>query len=602
MTHIVDMAQAPAVSATLRAIRVRLKLTQNQLAERLGVSFTTVDRWDRRANRLPKAAHEVIARVARDARVDTDGESDAPAADETRRSVNSSRPLSWAAVALLACVSCAADVTRRPPSKRVSLALEEDSSNPVSAPATGPKTGSKDEQGTSSRAVRWPAHSDVLGQESSTDVKQDEKNYLIPALEIVGFEVLLNQFDRQFANEDAYDSNLSTSEDNLHSGWVVDRDLFSVNQLQHPYAGSIYFGFARSAGLDFWESFGYTFAASALWEVAGETTPPSLNDQITTSIGGSFLGEALHRTSIWMLGDPGKTPEFVRELGAGIASPPTSFNRLLFGDRFRSTPPSVAPAVFSRIGAGAKTDVRVADQGVTDSHQRTDGLAEFAIDYGLPGKRDYRYTRPFDYFHFEVAATSNPDAIVERLTTRGLLFGEGYEVGHDYRGIWGLYGSYDYFSTGVFKVGSSALSIGTTGQARVSEQSALQISCLGGVGFGAAGTNADDEADRNYHYGAVPQALVDVRFILCDAVRLDLTGRDFYITGRGVNDSRHNENIAQAELGLMVRIWGRHALRLQFTASQRDADSLTGPGRNQSVESITLSYDFLAGDGLGIGR
>lgn len=29
--------------------------------------------------------------------------------------------------------------------------------------------------------------------------------------------------------------------------WAFDRDKFVTNQLQHPYQGSIYYGFARSA-------------------------------------------------------------------------------------------------------------------------------------------------------------------------------------------------------------------------------------------------------------------------------------------------------------------------------------------------------------------
>ena len=38
----------------------------------------------------------------------------------------------------------------------------------------------------------------------------------------------------------------------------------TVNQLGHPYQGSMYHGFARSAGFNYWESAGYTFAGSAI--------------------------------------------------------------------------------------------------------------------------------------------------------------------------------------------------------------------------------------------------------------------------------------------------------------------------------------------------
>ena len=41
-----DIADQQNIPPTLQAIRARLDLTQEQLAERLGVSFATVNRWE----------------------------------------------------------------------------------------------------------------------------------------------------------------------------------------------------------------------------------------------------------------------------------------------------------------------------------------------------------------------------------------------------------------------------------------------------------------------------------------------------------------------------------------------------------------------------
>ena len=62
-----DLPDAPAV---LRAVRAKLDLTQQQLAERLGVSFAAVNRWEGGANRPQKAAREAIAALAREADID----------------------------------------------------------------------------------------------------------------------------------------------------------------------------------------------------------------------------------------------------------------------------------------------------------------------------------------------------------------------------------------------------------------------------------------------------------------------------------------------------------------------------------------------------
>ena len=103
--------------------------------------------------------------------------------------------------------------------------------------------------------------------------------YLLSAEEILGFQVLLNRFNRYFGSgRDDYRVTLDSIRTNLHSRWVTDDDPFETNQLGHPYAGATYFGFARSSGLDFWTSAGYAVAGGAVWEIAGERTLPSRND------------------------------------------------------------------------------------------------------------------------------------------------------------------------------------------------------------------------------------------------------------------------------------------------------------------------------------
>lgn len=73
--------------AILRATRAALNLTQEQLAERLGVSFATVNRWEGGGNKPQRAAQETILALAREAGVDG-AESQPPAeaaAQVTRR-------------------------------------------------------------------------------------------------------------------------------------------------------------------------------------------------------------------------------------------------------------------------------------------------------------------------------------------------------------------------------------------------------------------------------------------------------------------------------------------------------------------------------------
>ena len=81
------MTQQADFPAILRATRAALNLTQEQLAERLGVSFATVNRWEGGGTKPQRAAQEAILALAREAGVE---EAEAPppaeaAARVTRR-------------------------------------------------------------------------------------------------------------------------------------------------------------------------------------------------------------------------------------------------------------------------------------------------------------------------------------------------------------------------------------------------------------------------------------------------------------------------------------------------------------------------------------
>jgi type I restriction enzyme M protein len=68
------MKDSSGPSELLRAIRAKLNLTQEDLAKRLGTSFTTVNRWETGSNAPQRAKMELIEELARDCGVrDADG-------------------------------------------------------------------------------------------------------------------------------------------------------------------------------------------------------------------------------------------------------------------------------------------------------------------------------------------------------------------------------------------------------------------------------------------------------------------------------------------------------------------------------------------------
>lgn len=437
------------------------------------------------------------------------------------------------------------------------------------------------------------------GKRTAASSPVGNKSYLIPAAEIPGFIFALNGFSRLvFPNQmengkKVFRTNPSTFWDNVfHGDWDVDEDAFRVNQILHPYQGTIYHGFARSAGLNFWESFGYTFAGSLLWETAGETTPPSINDQVASGIAGSFLGEPLFRMASLLL-EGRSSPGFWRELGAAAISPSTGFNRLVFGERFKTVFPSRNPAVFWQVELGANISAYSHDQGGSDEIRENEAIAGFSMDYGLPGKPGYSFNRPFDYFHFELNTVNSASSPLESIVSRGLLLGKEYEIGNSYRGIWGLYGSYEYLSPQAFRAASTAASLGTTSQWWLSRFLALQGTALAGIGYGA-GTDISGDSRTDRHYGSTGQGLLSVRLILDDIASFDAAAREYYIGAFGATHPNGHESIDRLNAGFTVRIRGRHALGIRYLASSREASFPESADRHQRMETLTFVYTFLS--------
>jgi hypothetical protein len=445
----------------------------------------------------------------------------------------------------------------------------------------------------------------------------DARSLLVPAYEIPAFEFLLNRFDHYAIDAPTYPSPISNLEDNLHRQWVVDNDKFSTNQFLHPYQGSIYQGLARSAGLGYWEASAYTFVGSLLWEEAGENTQPSINDQIASGISGNFLGEPLFRiASLLLETDSDGRPSRWREFGAALISPGLGFNRLAYGKRFSPVFRSYNPAVFTRVDLGAtvsshfasnvRIDPYLPGPATNQTFRRGAGSASFTVGYGLPGKPEYSYDRPFDYFNFELGLDSTN--AVESVFSRGLLFGTDYAIGSKYRGIWGLYGLYDYVAPNIFRVSTTAGAIGTTAQWWLSHSVALQGTALAGVGYAAGGLihgagvtspGPMGEGQRNYHYGVAPEGVLAIRLLWGERAALDATARDYYISRFGATESMGSESIDRVDVALTVRVYNLHAITVRYAESSRDGRYGLRPDSHQRVSTISIAYTLLGNTRFG---
>jgi len=272
------------------------------------------------------------------------------------------------------------------------------------------------------------------------------------------------------------------------------------------------------------------------------------------------------------------------------------FNRAAFGERFARPFPSRDPVYFTRLQLGFSGTAQNSP-GISTTHlSRNEALMDFYMDYGLPGKRDYDYDRPFDYFNFQ--ATASSANAFENALVRGMLIGRTYEHSDNLRGIYGLYGHYDYIAPQTFRVSSTAVSLGTTAEYRPKDWLALQGSANLGVGYAAAGT-VDSGTTDDFHYGAAPMALLALRAVFTDRVALDVTGREYYVSKLAAASRGGHENIVRLDAALTWRVHKRHGISIKYLGNRRDASYPDGD-RTQRRQTVGIFYTLLGQDRFGV--
>jgi hypothetical protein len=213
-----------------------------------------------------------------------------------------------------------------------------------------------------------------------------------------------------------------------------------------------------------------------------------------------------------------------------------------------------------------------------------------------PAVHDH-HERPFDYFRIESSVSAEG---MEQLSTRGLIAGDDYRAGR-LDGIWGLYGTYDYFAPDDFHFSSTAVSLGTTLQTWISESLAVQSSGLVGAGYAAA-QSLDHTDERDYHYGVAPQAVVNLRLIARRRAALDLTARDYFVSAVGGFGTGRRDLIFVGDTSLAVRVYRRHAVSLSYRLARRKSDLLALPDQTRARSTVGVFYTFLGSGGFGAVR
>jgi hypothetical protein len=421
------------------------------------------------------------------------------------------------------------------------------------------------------------------------------KAYLLALGEVVGIDVAIWGFDYLKGSPFAQITGDSIK-DNFRKGWIIDTDDFWANSLMHPVHGNLTYNAARSLGLNFYESFGYSFFGSYLWEQFAEIQPPSINDMVNTPFGGSMLGEAMFRMSRLILDGGGYSPGFLRQFFAFVINPAGGLNRVMFGNKYRGElllPESwMGEFRFGAVIAGSN-NISTSSASSVSIGPWTSLSAK--IVYNVPGTPGLVLEKPFDHFDLDASLSFGGSAAAQpaaSLRIRGLLVGDTLSLGDEPGGLWGLFTSYDFIAPQIFRVQGFGVGPGIALAKRWGwfEQHATLVTefmpWAGGGTTQALGV-------RDYHYGPGVNVALELRSHITDHWTVRLEGRQYWISGW--YSSGQSEDISYLRASTTVRIYGMHGVSGVFDWLYRTARYPFQPEIWNRASLFSVYYTIMQG-------
>jgi hypothetical protein len=380
--------------------------------------------------------------------------------------------------------------------------------------------------------------------------------------------------------------------------WGLDPDDFDTDQFLHPYHGALFFTAARSSGLGFWESSIFPIVGSFVWELFLENQNPAVNDQVTTVLGGVFLGEALFRISDMVLLGGGDSPGVLRQIGSFLVAPVAGFNRLVFGYPTDIERPIASLSQFSA-GAGGGWSASPAGSA------RTSVQGYGAIQVTQFGVGGWKARRPFEHFDFSFGFGAGGGSSVATganqaewyLFVRGLLLPWRIDGGERLQGLWGIFGGYDYDEPWVLRVSTSSIGLGATGEWSLGGANLQATGVASWVALGNSDAMGALITPRSFKVGPAGQLLLDARVLLGDRAWVSLWLRQYLLSG--AVGSTGWEEITRARASVLVRLLGPHALFLEAELASRRGHYPEVANDRQRASFLRIGYSFLTDERLG---
>lgn len=316
--------------------------------------------------------------------------------------------------------------------------------------------------------------------------------------ELAALEVIPWAHDRYLQKEPYAYISWRTVADNLRTGLTLeDRDKLTTDQLGHPIHGGLFFNTARTNGFTFWESTVFSAVGAYTWQMAMERDAHSLNDVVTTAMGGPTIGEPMYRLSRMILDDAVRgTERVLREIAAALVNPMSALTRLVTGEIWKvgKNPDDRFPSLFVTSLDGGYRHI-----GYRRLEAKDQGLVSFTVRYGDPFLKPGD-PKPFDAFELSGDLSSPSSAWLTRIEIRGLV--AGWDVGRSEKAgnLIGILFEFDYFNNEPRQFGIQAVQAGLLSRFDLGREVDLRTQALL-VGAPLASLFAGQGAENQNVYG-----------------------------------------------------------------------------------------------------
>jgi len=288
---------------------------------------------------------------------------------------------------------------------------------------------------------------------------------------------------------------------NVQGGWNWDNNNISTNNIEHPYAGAVYFNIGRANGLSFWGSAPVTLAGSMMWELFGEPNPPATNDIVTTTVGGISLGETVLRLSDMLLDDEASGLNRIwREASVIIINPGLGLTRVVRGEAWRTGPNPSGRRPDSYRTLLSMGGQRIGVPPGTRNVNPDQAFAAFDLEYGDPFEGSK--FEPFSTFLFTSQFSTGAVTLTE-LGTRGMLTAFGRRTGETDR-VSGIFMDLEFRWNEAYMFGQQSFGLGTLSRSGGPEGWMVRTDVSAEVAplVASADPYAPRVVDREYDYGA----------------------------------------------------------------------------------------------------